>query len=361
MALSVEINGIKYQYFTSATVNASVATVARGFSFVSTANEKNNFPIKIGDRVKVYADNIHILTGYVETLDISYDSTSHQIRVGGRSLLADFIDSTVPTQFEITGTTLQDIAKALFSQLGLSSKISNQAGSIRNFKDEITSAKIGQNALEFLESYSRKRQVLLTSAGDDTLILARSGTSYAPTSLKNVVNSNDNNILRARLGIDNTTRFYKYSVKSQLNLSIPGISVSAETASDQGAVVYDKTIRSTRHLEINAEESSDSFSAYDRALWEKNIRRGNSRQYSATISGNSFNGSLWLPNTLVRVKDDFAQVDSTMLIKDVEYNFDLYDGSTTTLTLINKKAFTLELEQSQREANAEKEGNEFLI
>lgn len=361
MTLSIKINGQPYINFESASVAASITTLTRGFSFTSTPNPNNSFPIKIGDEVFITADGTDLLEGYIESLDIFYDTTSHTIRVNGRSKLADMVDSSVPTQFEYDGTSLETIASNLMSAINLDPLVSNEAGNIRDFEGDKTSSEIGQNALEFLESYSRKRQVLLTSDGAKTLVLARTGTVFAPTTLKNVGGATDNNILSSSLTIDNSRRFNQYLVKSQLNPSIPGFSVIPKDTSDQEGEVFDYDIRDSRKLELTSEQSMDSFSSVDRATWEKNIRIGNAFNYQAKVAGNTVKGVLWLPNTLVKVVDEFCQIDATLLIKDIQYDFDLYTGSTTSLSMIKREAFTLEVEQSEREANSKKTAETFII
>lgn len=359
--LAIKINGIPYVNFTEASVSASVTAMARGFSFVSTADENNDFPVKIGDRVIITADGTQIIDGFIESLEVNYNEFSHDIRVNGRSFMADFVDSTVPTQFEQSGTTLQAIAANLLSSIGISATIDNQAGSIRDFGNDITSAEIGQNALEFLESYSRKRQILLTSDGASTMVFARAGTLNAPAELKNVNGARDNNILESTLNIDYANRFYRYVIKSQLNPATEGFSfIPRETVSQEG-IANDDEIRTSRKIEMNAEESSESFTATDRAVWEKNIRIGNAWNYTATVAGNSVNGALWLPNTLVRVTDQFCQIDSkTLLIRDVQYDYDVNRGSRTRMNIIKREALTLEVEQSARQTNTKKEGDNFL-
>ena len=361
MALYLKINGQPYTHFTSASVSASIATVSRGFSFVSTADEGNNFPIKVGDEVEITADGVKILAGYVENLDISYDANNHSIQVGGRSKMADLIDSSVPTQFEVTGTTLEAIAKSLLSAIGIDGKVINQAGDIKSFSGNITSAQVGEIAFSFLEKYSRKRQVLLTTDGDDGLVFARTGTTKAPISLKNVNGAADNNILRSNLRIDSAKRFYRYKIKAQANPLAFLFAESAESTSNKEGEAFDKDIRESRKLELNSETSTESFTAGQRALWEKNIRIGSAFYYQAKVVGNSFDGSILLPNTLIRVVDDFAQIDATLLIKNVQYDFDAFSGSTTDLTMIKRESYTLEVEQSQRVANAQKTDQEKLI
>ena len=361
MTLSININGKPYKNFTGATVNATLSAITRGFSFVSTADENASFAISVGDSVQIKADGLELLSGRIEKVNINYDSMGHEVSVSGRSSLLDLVDSTVPTQFEIDGTSLESICASLFKSLNINAFVSNEAGVIKDFKNEISSGEPGENALAFLEKYSRKRQILLTSNGSNTLILARASDQTAPTTLKNVRYANDNNILQASKEIDISKRYYKYFVKSQLN-PVPALfDIDPEEISNQEGIAYDEKITVGRELLLNAEESSDSFSAYDRAVWEKNMRIGAAFTYSCRVVGNSFNGSLWLPNTLVKVVDEFCQVDATLLIKDVEYNYDTYSGSTTNLAMIRKEALTLQVKQSEREANSQKLGDDLLI
>lgn len=361
MSLSIKINGQPYTNFQEASVVNTIGAVTRGFSFVSTSDDSYSFPIKVGDEVIVVADeDIQILDGYIETLDVSYDSTGHNIRVGGRSKLADLVDSSVPTQLEIDGTTLEAIASGLLSALGIDATVEDQTEGIRKFEGDITSAEIGQNAFTFLESYARKRQVLLTSDGSNTLILTRTGDIRAPIDLVNMTGAIDNNILKSTLKIDYSKRFYKYVAKAQLNPVMEGFTTAPKDVADQEGQAIDSVIRSSRLLEFNSEESMDSFSSTDRAVWEKNMRIGAALNYTATVVGNTADTILWEPNTIVRVFDEFARVNGDMLIKDVKYDFSLNGGSTTTLTMVRPEAFTLELEQAQREAEKKDIGDDFI-
>lgn len=359
--LSIKINGTPYKNFVSATVTASIAAMARGFSFVSTASSDNNFPVKVGDQVVITADGTQIIDGFIESLEINYNDLMHDIRVSGRSFLADFVDSTAPI-IEKSGTTLQAIAAVMLSEMGIDATIDNQAGTIESFGKDISSAEIGQNALEFLESYSRKRQILLSSDGGKKMVFARTGTEKAPADLKNVRGAKDNNIIDATRTLDYSDRFYTYIVKSQLNTSVLDFLSPPKIVADQEGQSIDKQLsaRPGRKLVLNAEESSESFTAAQRAKWERNIRIGKSETYTATVVGNSVNGKLWLPNTIVKINDEFCQLSSEMLIRDVQYDFDNNRGSQTRLTMITKNALKLDVEQTARKANIAKESDNFL-
>ena len=115
-------------------------------------------------------------------------------------------------------------------------------------------------------------------------------------------------------------------------------------------------MRTTRRYEFNAEESSDSFTLSDRAAWEANIRWARARTYTAKVQGHSVDSVVWTPNRLVRVDDDYTGTHGLMRLKAVTFNFDKDGGSTTSLGLTNKEAFTLEIEQSARNASTNEVG-----
>jgi hypothetical protein len=48
---------------------------------------------------------------------------------------------------------------------------------------------------------------------------------------------------------------------------------------------------------------------------------------------------------VVTVADDFAEIYAKMLINSVTYGFDVTNGSTTTLSIVEKNAYTLTLQE----------------
>lgn len=364
MTIAIKVNGLKLSTFQSGSVIADIGAVAYGFSFTSTVDKQELFPVHVNDLVEILVDDTPILKGYIESLSGNYGVSGgkvrHQIKVSGRSLLCDLIDSTVPTQTEFESNNLVDICKEVMQGIGLEPKIINKAGTIEPF-DDLISAEIGQKAYKFLESFSRKRQVLLTSDGFDSLVLTRASSERFPANLQHIKNSSQNNILNADFEINYRERYNKYSAVSELNpLAILLSKTTPVEIADQGDVVFDSKIRETRQLEFETEESLDDFTALDRAKWEANIRRAKSFTYGVTVQGHSAGGSLWLPNKIVNVVDRFADISADLLIKGVTFNYSLSSGSTTKLRLTYKDAYTLQVEQDAREANTESTGDGFF-
>lgn len=363
MSLAIKLNGAIYTSFVAARVSKSIDTLTGAFSFVSTATADNLFPARVGDAVKIVADEQDLLTGYVERLTINYGVDNHTIEVSGRGKLADLIDSSVKSTKEFTGGIfLVTIAETILQDLGITSSVINNAGTVEVFtEDDIISADVGQPAFEFLETYAQKRQVFLNENEDGDLVLSRGSTGQAPIVLTNVLGGNFNNVKSASLDLNNSGRYNQYVVRSQLNPIFQLLSTLPNNVVDQSGSSTDTSIRSTRFLELNSDQSANSDDAENIAVWETNVRRARSLNYTAVVFGHTFCGSLIEPNTLITVRDNFCDIDSDLLVRSVDYNYDLQNGSTTTIACAPKDAYTLEAEQAQRDANTTDQAEGLLL
>ena len=363
--ITVRLNGVDYTNFDRVAVYRSMEDVSGAFSFSSSANSDNLFPIKKGDALQIIVDENQVLDGFVEKLNVDYDSRNHSITASGRDKLADLIDSSVSGEKEFTGSvSLVQIAESILAGLSLSEiKVIDETDEIKPFEEtEITSAEVGENSFEFLELYARKRQVLLSTDGIGNLLMQRASTDIFKGRIRNTKPDNDqNNVLSGEFETDDTQRFNKYIAQSQLNPFSLDEGTTPEQISNQNGVAVDSAIRESRMLEFNTEESSDDFTSTERAAWEANIRRARSLSYKPKVQGHSVNGEVWRPNILVRVQDDFAAIQATMLIRSVTYEQTLNEGSTTTLDLTYRDAYTLQAEQDEREANTDDAGFGFEL
>jgi prophage tail gpP-like protein len=312
MSLFIRRDGEDYINFINASVTKSMENVCGAFTFNTTVDENNRFPMKMGDPVEVFADDQKVLTGFIEKISASYDSSSHNITMSGRGKLCDFVDSTISTEsleFQ-ENVSIVEIAKLLLSDIGIDVEVINEAGNIDNFNSfDIESIEIGESGFEFLEKLARKRQILITSDEDGNLVFIRASSTLLNAILKNKIGEEGNNIYSSSIDIDHTNIFNSYIAMSQLNPSNQASNTGHnELASQISIAAVNNQVRSTRKLTFNSEENSDSFTANDRAIWEANIRRSRSISYEAIVQGQSQNSVLWEPNFLVDIDDDFAGI-----------------------------------------------------
>jgi prophage tail gpP-like protein len=355
----LEVDGISYEGFTEVSVTRSVASLSGSFSFRATSKPENPLPFKIGQSCRVLIDDNPVINGFIESVNVSYGGNEHEISIAGRDKTMDVIDCSTLLK-EISGTvSIESVIKKILQANGLTDiEVINNVPGLKNFgAGDVESAEIGETRFEFMDRYARKRQVLLTGDGNGNIVITRSGLISAQTALVRLTGG-ENNILSANVNYSETNLFNKYIVRSQLNpVALEGGEVTAGEVASQSGEAIDSDVRNTRVTEIRPEQSGSDDDSKQRALWNKNISRAKSFNYTATVQGFYQDVSetrLWIPNEIVPVRDDFAgmtsTVDAKLLINSVTYNFSNDSGSTTTLTCIDKDSYTLEAEKDLRES-----------
>ena len=371
--IALVVDGNAYTEFTSITCSKSLDSVSGEFNFsaVSPGSPvKNKFPFSTGQTCKVVVDGVVQLTGYIEIMEVSYSTKSHTINIAGRDITADIIDSTLGEkiqfdvgQFQLTegvegpaaphqqGLNLIDIIQITLDAAEIEGniKVINQAGEIKPFTaSDIVAGEIDSTVFEFIEVYARMRQVILTTDGLGNIVLVRSsGQELISGGLFNVVDGNKNNIKSATMRVNSAERFSEYIAFSQENAT--GLQAIFGGLSDQKGSAQDSSIRSGRKLHFYAEKTADTDTCELRAEWEANLRAVRAFNYSAKVAYHSAfidregNGVPWELNKLITVKDEFANVNEQLLINRITWAFTLSTGSTTTLGLVRKDAYQIEL------------------
>ena len=370
--IQIEIDGLRYDGFTNASIKRSMDTMCASYSLTCTAKTGKAFPIQRSKPVKIIVEGEVVLTGYVENLKVDYSATRHNIIISGRGRTCDLIDSSLTGVKEFNAPiSLEAIINKVLLDNGLSEiQVINQAGALDMFRaDEIVAAEVGQTVFEFIEKFARKRQVFLGEDGNGNLLLLRAGVEDSGTALLNLINGSSNNIISASVSYNETNRFNRYTVHSQLNTKglnkkVNGKKTSAkynaEQLTAQTGSAYDSEIRTTRVKEIVADTSSSSQDSTQQAIWNANVARARSSEFNCSVQGfKKSPNTIWKVNQLVKVEDHFCDVNAILLINTVEYSLSVESGSTTAITCVVKDAYTLqsELDAQEKKANVQGDGN----
>lgn len=349
--MELEVNGIQYARFTTASAVISLDTIARGFSFTAVSTEGLPLPFKGGEPCRVIVDGTPVLDGFIEVVNVNYDASGHTITVEGRSKTGDLVDSSLIGTEINPPISLKKIIEDVISEIGLDiDVIDNTNIEIFNKAEDKVGPAVGENAFQFIERLARKRQVLLTSDGDGNVVITRSEPTEINVNLQNIIQSDRNNIISGSVSYDRTQRFRDYLVKSQLNTSSLVFSGSTDLSDvvDQGGSALDNEVRSGRQLVMKAEKASSSPQATERAIWEANIRRTRSQLYSVVVNEyRTKAGELWSENKLVFITDEFADINARMLINSIEFKFSTQEGRQTALGFVDKDAYQVEISEPQ--------------
>lgn len=350
--MRLEVNGIQYTNFISASCDIRLDSLSNRFSFEAVAPQGQPLPFKGGEACKVIVDDELVLTGFIEVVSVDYNGEDHTIFVSGRDKTADLLDSTIDTIDDLRGDglTLKVLIETVIKQLELSIMVIDEA-SPKPFSatEDIAAPEPGDNAFSFIESYARKRQVLLTSNADGNIVIAKNSGQTASGAVQHIIGASDNNVMSSSFSFDTTGRYNAYKMASGLNPVALNLAGDTDLASlvNQSGGTFDNDIRAGRQLIIISEAPFSDSSCETRSKWEADIRRARGLIYSASVpqfrvGGDT--GALWQINRIYQIVDDFVGKKETMLLNSITFNFDADQGRNTELGFVGEKAYTLFLE-----------------
>ena len=195
----------------------------------------------------------------------------------------------------------------------------------------------GATIASFLDSYAKKLQVLLISDEDGNINVTNEGDQLAVGALNS--SGEQSNILAADINVSSVERFRYIEVYSQGDNSSFG-----DQSVGQAATIEDSDIRNPRRKRISISTASKTATLENLAKWNVNIRKAKGLRYNCTVQGYYTardKGLLWIPNTLVQLRDDRCQVNGQFLIQGVSYRKTL-EGSFTDLSIVERGAFSVE-------------------
>lgn len=380
-------NFLPYTNFTSLSASQSFIDFAGKFSFNATDVEgeffSSDYPIKKGSLCRVTIEDIPVVTGYVEIIDISSSSNSHSVNISGRDTTCDIIDSTLvgSLNFSDADISMEGLINAVQIAIGLyipprppfvnatpMLPVTNNIPNLTTFKKgDIESPEAGQNAFDFLQQYARKKQALLVPDGAGGIVITQSGESGLNYNMtrKREDTHNENTVLSSGVNYNDSDRFSRYVFGSQANLqnsNIDGNLDNKSIVSREVEVLDDDMSRSTRTMYIGAESSSDENELMDRAKWEANIRKARSRVYSCLVpTHTNFAGVPFWFNKLSAIKDDITGIDALMLVKSVAFSEDLDGSKETEFEFINQDAYKVIIEDTQSRKDTNNIGDPFIL
>lgn len=349
--ITIEVNGVEYSNFIDVEVGMSLCAMVRDFSMTVTNPANTPMPFRGGESVKIHVEGELVLNGWIFEVSPQYSKSSHDIILTGRSKAADLVDSSLQTMTIAAGSTLTQVIEKVIQQLGLDIKVVNQVGGLKPFTqpEDIIGAEPGDNAFEFIDKLARKRQVLLTSDANGNIVIVRNGTTVNPSTLINRIGGKDGNIINSSISYNMNDRFNKYVVMSQLNsaASIFGGDFDFSGSVNQKGEQLDSSIRKGRQMVEQSEKAYSNGDAKSRAIWNANIAKTRSRNYTVILQGFSLGGgAIWQPNFLQKVVDEQAGINDTLLIDSVRFRQDKRSGSFTQLALVDKDAYTVSLSET---------------
>jgi prophage tail gpP-like protein len=319
---------------TIAGVNApmkSISITRSAEQAVSTASGEfvikgPGLPNRPDDEVTITANGTLLLTGYVRDVNPSYDAGS-----GSRSLSMSFVSKTVdatetsvdhPTG-EVLNKNLADIGRE-FDNLGIG--IEDDGGLPVEPRHKLDP---GESLFSTVERRARGRGILIHDTPEGKMKLATKPAGQHAGALRRGVN-----IEQASATLTGKDRHSEISVRGQSTTGSSAAQLRGQ------AKAKDAGVRRSRPLIIRHEGEQTTDRAKTRAEWHAKRGAGNAVTASITTIGwRDEGGTIWTPNFLIEVDDDFIGINGLMIIKSVTLNQDAEGaGTTATLSLADPRA-----------------------
>lgn len=362
--LTLKVGGKIYGGWKSVNVRQALEQIAGTFDLSITErwpNQPTEWSIPPGELCEIFIGDDPVIGGYVDAVAVSYDATSHNIRVSGRDRTGDLVDCSAPTT-AFSGLRFAQIAEKLIAPYGITLVDETVGGKRLTVYDKKQGKKstapkrarvgahvpkqatqCGESVFKTLEKIARSEGVLLVSDGEGGLLITRAGMGGdCSTAL-----TFGQNILRASFESSHANLFSEITVKGQASAAGSG-QFDVTHSAPKGVVkrakvasVGNSQILRYRPMVLVAETQADAKRCQQRAEWEASNREAKARKISVTVQGwRQLDGDLWRINQRVRVTCPWMRVDEWWLVAAVAFSLD-DGGSLTELTLVGQKAFDL--------------------
>ncbi len=310
-----------------------------------------------GLRCEIALDGDTVLIGWIDKPRFQWSALSIECDFTGRDRTGDLVDCAAlpygPSEFR--NVDLLHVANVVCQPFGIPVRADVDIGA----PFDVLAQHPHQTAMQFLESASRQRAVLLTSDGVGGLLLTRGGNTRGPAPLEM-----GGNIHAAEAEIDWSHRFSDYFVKGQtkrgrggiaapLDHTVVPLSATPPPAATPGPAskteasgivmtghAVDPEITRWRPTVRMVRTQSGMSTVQEQAEWMLRVARGQSEQlhYDVLDWRAGDDNALWKPNQVVAVWDPYAGFDKDMLIAGCDYQFGPH-GTKTRLRIVGVTAY----------------------
>ncbi|HUO23115.1 MAG TPA: contractile injection system protein, VgrG/Pvc8 family [Caulobacteraceae bacterium] len=331
-AYTLSVGGQIYGGWTSIKYRKSLDAMARSFEIEVTDKAPGapaNWPLQTGLAIKIMADGVLRLTGWVDEVEIDEEQDEHKLTVRGRGRTGDLIDcSAMNSPGSWRNRTALQIIADLCKPFGISVTATTDVGAaFATF-----ALQQGEAVKDAIDRIVQQRGLLPIETDTGDLVLARPGQTRAGGGLTLGQNCKG----KAKHAAQG--RFSTYVVKGTRRGTDQdnGKTVSQVTgkASDPGVTRY-------RPLMILAEEQATGLSATQRAQFAATVRAGRAQSGELTTFGDrDASGAFWEPNTIIPVNAADLGLQDDLLASEIAVTVD-GEGESAVITVVRPEAYSL--------------------
>lgn len=185
MNVELYLNGYIFTGFKSVNVLRSLESMSGHFELGLAARLQDDVSlIKAGSKIELKANEQTLITGYIDSVQVTINATEKTITISGRDKTADLIDCAVlHHSYQFNGQTLEQIAVELCKPFGVSVKWEVQDNTANAVVD-VWQVEPGETVFETLSKAARYRGVLMTSNPQGDLVFTEPSKALSSTNLE---------------------------------------------------------------------------------------------------------------------------------------------------------------------------------
>lgn len=346
--VTLSVGGHDYAGWKSISIGAGLERQARDFNLGVTwlwpGSAEVPVRIRQGEAVELRIGPDLLLTGYVFSTPVRYDSERVTLSISGRSRTADLVDcAAVNRPGQWRGQSVQAIIAAIAGEYGI--KVINDAAVTLGLEDHTLEP--GETAFESIDRLLTLSRLFSTDDGEGRLVIARAGSAGRSVDTLEL----GKNLLSGETALDFSSVFSEYVSKGQRSGSDDSFGAAA---SEVEARLSDPRIARRRVKVIQQSGQLTAALARERVEWERASAVGKALTVNYVVQGwRQSNGALWRHNMLVRVVDPLIGLDRDMLISEISYELG-EQGTTAKISVAPPEAFLPEPNDAQAKRKLKK-------
>lgn len=325
------VRGQEFRDWETVEVVANLAEAYVQFRF--TAAERDPLPLvnwtklqfKPGDPCTVTLAGNLVVTGYIETRQVSYDANRHGVELIGKGKSAWVARSSVASKDgNFDKMTFAQVAMKVLAPYGMVPEV---LGMLNPRPFEKLQSQPGETVWDFLERIARPRGIIMGSTQRGNFLLIGKWSPKIQSQLIEGVN-----ILSCQCIITDKALFGQYNGIGQANDGDKG----QGAAGSQLLAELPGTAKVRSMLETPAEQPvKDQAEVLERTMFERQWHESEIIEAHITTQGWLHDDkSIWYPGQHIYVKSPMAILDLILGAQQVTYRQSSQGGTTTELMLV---------------------------
>lgn len=315
-------------------------------------------PADIGDTCQLILANRSVLNGFVKTVEATTEFGSHDITLTAKDKTDDLIKSTIGPKLNLKAPiSLKQVAEKTIKHMGLDIKVIDKVGAEPYKQGEVVFGDIADRGQKFLDSWAKKRSVIINTDGNGDLVLNQNQKELSDYKLTSGPEGSINNIESSKYSNSEEGRSNEYNASGQKSpndkefwegLSKGDAKGSAKQMATNWGKAIDTAIRPQLKLHFRGNQSMQGKTPEEAAKWTANINRARNFTYSCKVHGftQGLIGGLWWPGLLVPVFDWHYNIDHLLFLKKVVFSEDWDGGHISDLEFTVEDAYSPQAEPS---------------